>query len=602
MNRKIPSSLLCRIFLMVALTLSACAPEVTPTPQLAQPVVDNPNFGLVCELNKEIDFKQVLEITPFYIRGQVILTGPVDEFPKTIDSLAAAGIKLTPVILCTLNIPPSMPEIKLGEITSPSPKEPQIPRGDGSYASFPFRDPGDSRKPRVEGNRLGMNLYQFDNLQVSLTKILQQLNELQKGQAKQDWVYADPNYLTGIMADTACSSPFGVSGSPFGVSGSPYSGMGLNAARSHFWDQWAFQRVGLPEPNSIERKLVGTGEGMRVGVFDTSPYSIAPGDPPTPFPNTNIIPELKLTVHYPIQISNLSANTAPIDIKDHGLFVSSLIHAFAYDSQIDLYRVLDDAGCGDLYRLNIAMLDFLSADWSPNGLIKHAVINLSLGVRKPRYLPTDSPAFDTSKAEISKLGEEILEAFMTVQADPSIESLETVTQFASQAGMVIVAAGGNDSNKNDPSYPNPLPMELPADYSYVIGVSASTNTDNNGPACYSNQGNVAAPGGDAKEVDSNGNLTCVPPTNYCPNIDSLNPDPSCEYGVIGLSTLSTNTGYAYWVGTSFATPMVSGLAALVYQRTGFPGETGIRVTTHVNNIVDPRYGTGLINVQAALQP
>ncbi len=61
-------------------------------------------------------------------------------------------------------------------------------------------------------------------------------------------------------------------------------------------------------------------------------------------------------------------------------------------------------------------------------------------------------------------------------------------------GATIVVASDNDSGQVDLSTGNPLtPTQFPAGYPSVIGVAA-TNKDGV-RACYSNPGDVAAPGG-----------------------------------------------------------------------------------------------------------
>ncbi len=80
----------------------------------------------------------------------------------------------------------------------------------------------------------------------------------------------------------------------------------------------------------------------------------------------------------------LDANGAPVNIVDHGLFVSGLIHLAAPGAQIRLVRVLNDYGIGSLQGI-LAGLQTLAAHPEkldiPQG--SPVVVNLSLGFGPP---------------------------------------------------------------------------------------------------------------------------------------------------------------------------------------------------------------------------
>jgi subtilisin family serine protease len=147
-------------------------------------------------------------------------------------------------------------------------------------------------------------------------------------------------------------------------------------------------------------------------------------------------------------------------------------------------------------------------------------------------------------------------------------------------------------------------MEIPANGSSVIGVAASNNERKRG--CFSNEGDIAAPGGDG--------------INSC-EVPGRNPD-SDEYvcqeepGFCLISLVQKPyPGYAYWVGTSFSTPLVSGLAALMLEK-----ESGLIISTSSVNVAStisttitagacppatpptPHYlGAGIVNVRHTMQ-
>lgn len=236
--------------------------------------------------------------------------------------------------------------------------------------------------------------------------------------------------------------------------------------------------------------------------------------------------DLHLTVLHPFELTTIpTLQERTFSVKEHGLFVAGLVHGVAQNSQIQLIRVLDDNGCGDIFRLAYAIHEFNEQFDDPDELMKGVVINLSLGIAKPTQAHPNRPDW----------------------ADRALVSFTTALMASNQRGAIIVAAAGNDSTIDQ--HGSRAPAHLPAAYQRVIGVAASNKE--NGLTCYTNSGDVMAPGGEAEFGDGK----CEIKTQDCPNEGG-----SCPWGLISLYNPS-GPQYAYWVGTSFATPLVSGIAA-----------------------------------------
>ncbi len=487
---------------------------------------------------------------------QVILTGPKTRVPEVVSAAKSEGIELKPIRYCDVTY--------------------RGRRGlDSDLLPFP---------PKVLRN-LTMHLYQIQGEpRPDLEKALETIDSI----GSELGVSVDPNYLIGLLGQSACGEPYEVVGSPYEVVGSPYEvvgspyevvgslgGLALPRADAaeFFWNQWAFQHIGIaPSPTDTLRDtgIAPTGAGVRVGVFDTSPFTestrieveptdgIPRAEAPVPWspqaePTTTVT--VTFSIYYSYTLPSPPTDTSKLqDISDHGLYVAGLIRAVAPESEIEIYQVLNKYGCGSLFTLNEALYDFMAGVKRQRGTLGGAVINLSLGIHKPRTPIQDSVPGDGANQQSGVAAAQALDFLV----EDEIESLRTAVLAAHNEGAVLVAAAGNDSYlaSRDGQVLSP---QIPAQYPFVIGVAASNAMRER--SCFSNWGDVAAPGGDgglnpqlAKDFEELAGLDCAPTANLCSG--------DCKDALISL-VQDPQPGYAYWTGTSFSTPLVSGLAALV---------------------------------------
>ncbi len=511
--------------------------------------------------------KRVPIAPPFLIDDQVIVTGPASAVEEVLD-----GFDLILVRKCDLNY--------LGE---PSGQE------EPKRLDFPF--PDDAR------GELTTRLYHVPDGQ-PVGEVVEAINKA----GSSHHVFADPNLLTGLRHGVCGNPEHSDGGSPFGPP--KLLPMGEEAAIKLFWEQWAFDAIDAGW--SFKDELNGAailhqGEGTLVAVFDTSPFldpwnGTASGGGAAPIdtqetvkwvnPTMDVMP-LALKVSYPEMVNVLTAPqglakidpNAATDVRDHGLFVAGLVHAVTPASELRLIRVLNEIGCGDLFTLNEALGRFAGEVKRERGTLEGVVINLSLGVLNPE-----------AGVILAECGPE--------DPENDIVSLCTTLSDAYHEGAVIVAAAGNESA----GLSSPLPPQIPAAYEFVIGAEASNA--NGDRACFSNAGDVLAPGGEGGTV---GTQPCASTVEDCSG--------DCDGAVISLVLFPPKadaywpTHYGYWSGTSFSAPLVSGLAALTLQAgakpagadgvsaTAWPNPVSVTTAIHCGIVPTP---DGVINVPATL--
>ena len=367
-------------------------------------------------------------------------------------------------------------------------------------------------------------------------------------------VLVQRNYLIRGIPWTVGGSPWTVGGSPWTVGGSPWTVGGspwLNEAgeggknirhqaETLFRQQWAFGPHGIRAESLLVTRQPGPddGENVVVGVFDTSPFAV---------PTTSITLEMPpapmtLTLQHPIP-GGVPTGCGG-GLGNHGFFVSGLIHALAPAAQIQLIRVLDDAAQGTLFTLVAALYQFMAA------LAPHqpAVINLSLAL----HGSDEEDAADWDGPDL----------------------LRDALWRAYRQGIITVAAAGNENAETSTA----LAAAYPARWEFVVGVAASNRQRQR--ACFSNSGDVMAPGGD-------GDRHCLPAIDRCH-------DEQCGYAIISLD-VGSYTGYSFGVGSSFAAPLVAGLAARVQAGVNASG-TGAGAEAARQSILNSTAADGIIDL------
>lgn len=564
--------------------------------------------------------------------------------PVTLDDIeipAAASVTCQPVAFTNA---PGQP-LKLGEsglwfedaiILSGTPSDVQRVAADALGAEQPLGSSSLSGLERLipgqtqEGNnpalrrysQLALALYStgarapLDAVQAVLEKSLELFTV---GEISQP-VFADLNYVTGFPSVagspwsvtgspwgveaspwSVTGSPWSVTGSPWSVTGSPWSVTGSpfesdadklaryqTTAERAYWTQWPFQAgagVGVYSSGPYDRQTPADGANTRVVIFDTSPYTTEGLQTET---------RAQMQVNLCSHLVPMPANDAPTDstgyMRDHGLFATGLTYAVAPESELHLVRVLNDNAVGDMFTLVKGISEFtVSAALANGNRLNGYVYNFSLGLKR-------DPAALTQ--EIRDLNTDLVKAMQDKGLTPPelidgvpLLSLEAPINSARALGAVIVAAAGNDSAELNPA----LTENAPASFNAVLGVQA-TNLDSN-RSCYANTGETGAPGADGGPATPSPTDPASTASNCAPRLADCNAGAPCPYGIVSLVSEQADTvGFAYWVGSSFASPLVAGAAADALSAGIAPD------IVQSNALTDSASATGVVNAVEAATP
>jgi hypothetical protein len=410
-----------------------------------------------------------------------------------------------------------------------------------------------------------------DNVWPIVDLILQAALNLQEEGKLTGPVAANPDWVTGTPWPVE-GSPWPVEGSPWQVEGSPWSdrGVDIGITDQEFWDQWAWGQIGAPTDATV-------GSGTRVFVLDTSPFATA-GAYAMDFEARE---DFVLCVSHPEDIATLDDWAVDGALEQHGLAVAGRVRALAPSSEIHLVRVLDANASGDLLALLKGLA--LAMNDVPEEDLERLVVNMSLGFPR-RLLEAESETTQTIGCDdngvclatrINDMAKQFTPAcaLSQVNTDSTLAlaaPLCLVIEAGAIDGVAFVAAAGNDYGGI---------ANLPAGWPRVLAVGASNMQL--ARTCYSNVGEVLAPGGEGWYIDNN---TCPTelPTPPAPPLCDLDNIESCGYGVLTLALVNHSpgqfrkaVGFSFWTGTSFSTPMTTSLVAYLAEN-GVTGRDAVQ--------------------------
>lgn len=330
-------------------------------------------------------------------------------------------------------------------------------------------------------------------------------------------------------------------------------------------------RFSFPKVDPILFDPVNSSSDVHVAILDTAPnendFTHARSDIVW-YPEHSFKPWLDqpMDIDYAIcdplrrvcfrRLTHFSLLDQHYEMPDHGLFVSGIVHTIAKKATLHLYEVLNRFGLGTFYTVAQALSKILERD-----IGRPLIISCSLVLDLPQD-GKNSPDF-------------LINIYnnLIIHTTESMQML--FTGIAKLHRVIVVAAAGNDNPvMRDRRSNQPLNTSInrpkacyPAAFAEVIGVGALQKNIPLKPhnlTSYSNfsESDYYTLGGEPGEINGVlGVYICKFPINLSPTQTGK---PAIAKSSIQYS--SNNTGWAWWCGTSFAAPIISGLLAVWWGR------------------------------------
>lgn len=411
--------------------------------------------------------------------------------------------------------------------------------------------------------------------------------------------------LQAVSPSWLCSpgSEWGGGGGPGGVP-EPYNGC---SSTMHF--------IKPPDKAAFKGILDQNGNGVTVAILDTAPSlkDLAKAyeryhkvDPKKREKCNNeekrhdlieslLKPDGSLVVH-PASIDELYRMRAvhlrdhDYEMTDHGLFVAGIIHTLAPGSQIHLYEVLNHQGVGDLTSIAQGLWKVFNR-FSRRKLVVNA--SLTLRIPRPGHSIEDfDPAF---MKKIIKDWENppksLTSDLLTAEGEEWLkrqgEAIEWICDNLYVLGSRVIAAAGNDWRPNQ-NRPRP---GFPAAYEPVLGVGAlpkNAQRDTTGKYPVSRYSNTADEpeyvgvttfGGEPGEGKGVLGVYVGEFPDMCYRLKQypwiLWPFLWLYYTLKWRNCIRprNKSDWAWWCGTSFATPIVTGFTAAALSDSTRPAST-----------------------------